>query len=259
MRVYVDGVMGINFLVDFLLLLGTNRLTGFPSDKKRMLGASLLGAVYSAVCLLPGFRFLGNLIWRFVSLGLMGSIAFGWNRSTLKRCGIFLLLSMALGGLASSMGNRNLQTMLLASCMLWLLTRLSGGEVSGEQRYVSLEIRYEGRAVKLLALRDTGNMLHDPVSGEPVLVIARSAASRLTGLTVQQLQHPLETIVARPIPGLRLIPFRTVGTGSGMMLAMRFEDVLVDGQLRRAVVAFSPEDFHGGSEYQALTGGVVSC
>ena len=59
MRVYVDGVMLLNFLVDYLLLLGTNRLSGHPSDSRRLLASAVLGAVYSGACLLPGFRFLG--------------------------------------------------------------------------------------------------------------------------------------------------------------------------------------------------------
>ena len=77
MKVYVDGVMLINFLVDFLLLLGTDRLSGFPPEWKRLISASALGAVYSGICLFPGFRFLGNPLWRTVMLGLMGSMAFG--------------------------------------------------------------------------------------------------------------------------------------------------------------------------------------
>ena len=60
LRVYVDGVMAINFVVDFLLLLGTNHLSGIHSDKKRLILAALLGAAYSGVCLLPDFRFLGT-------------------------------------------------------------------------------------------------------------------------------------------------------------------------------------------------------
>ena len=48
---YLDLLMLINFLVDYLLLLGTNRLSGFPSDHRRLLGASLVGALYSG-CLL---------------------------------------------------------------------------------------------------------------------------------------------------------------------------------------------------------------
>lgn len=257
MRIYLDVVMGINFLVDFLLLMGTNRLAGFPSDKKRLFLASFLGAVYSGVCLLPGFRFLSNTLWRVVSLGVMAGIAFGWNRSTVRRCGVFILLSLALGGIAVCIGRSDFLVLILASLGLWLLCRLAFGEPVGSREYVPLEIRHGQRFVKLLALRDTGNTLRDPITGEQALVIAPEAAARLTGLTENQIGSPLETMASGEIPGLRLIPYRAVGQGSGMMLAMRFEDVIIGTRRQSALVAFAPEGFGRGEAYQALTGGVI--
>lgn len=257
MKVYVDGVMAINFLVDILLLLGTNRLAGFPSDKKRLTAAALLGAVYSGMCLLPDFRFLGDMLWRIVSLGLMGGLAFGWNRSAMHRCGIFVLLSLALGGFALCIG-RNDGLGLGAACLgLWCLSRLSFQGPVGSREYVPLEITHNGRTIKLLALRDTGNTLRDPITGEQALVIAPWAACRLTGLTEAQLRTPLETLAERTVPGLRLLPFRTVGNGNGMMLGMVFEQVTVGNRRGKALVAFAPEEFGKGSVYQALTGGAA--
>ena len=109
MAIYLDLVMVLNFLVDFFLLLGTNRLAGFPAGAWRCAGAAVLGSVYSGACLLPGFRFLGNFLWRGVSLCLMGLMAFGCNASAIKRGGIFLLLSMAMGGIALSIEPSTIQ------------------------------------------------------------------------------------------------------------------------------------------------------
>lgn len=256
MKVYADGVMAINFLVDFLLLLGTNRLMGFPTEGKRLAAASLLGALYSGVCLLPDFRFLGDTLWRIISLGLMGSIAFGWSRSAVQRCGVFLVLSLALGGFALLLGQGNAEALFVASLGLWLLCRLSFEVPPGSREYVPLEILNGGRSVKLTALRDTGNTLRDPISGEQVLVIGADAACTLTGLRPEQLAAPLETAASGGLRGLRLIPYRAVGQSGGMLLAMRFEDVRVDGKRRSALVAFAPENFGRKEAYQALTGGV---
>lgn len=258
MKIYVDGVMVINFLVDFLLLLGTNRLSGYPSDKRRLSAASLLGAVYSGACLIPDFRFLGNMVWRIVILCLMGSIAFGWTTGALRRCGLFLMLSLALGGLAVCIGRADIRVLALAGLGLWCLCRLSFADPPGNRSYVPLEIGNGEVRLKLLALQDTGNTLRDPVTGQQALVLSRAAASRLTGLTQEQIRQPLETIALRPVPGLRLLPYRTVGQGSNMMLAKVFEDVVLDGIRQRQLVAFAPEDFGKGAAYQALTGGVVS-
>lgn len=255
MTVYLDLVMVLNFLVDFLLLLGTNRLSGFPVQPWRCAGAALVGAVYSGACLLPGFRFLGNLLWRCVSLCLMGVMAFGFDAGALKRGGVFLLLSMAMGGIALSLGRGDVLSLVLCAAFCLLLSLVSfGGQVGGRE-YVPLKIAYEGQSASLIALKDTGNTLRDPVTGERVLVISAEVASRLTGLTLQQLQHPLETLVFHPVPGLRLIPYRSVGNAGGLLLAKRFEDVTIGEKKQSALVAFAAEGLGKGEIYQALTGG----
>ncbi|MBQ2855317.1 MAG: sigma-E processing peptidase SpoIIGA [Oscillospiraceae bacterium] len=257
MRIYVDGVMAINFLVDGLLLLGTNRLTGFPADWKRTAAAALFGAVYSGVCLLPDLRFLGNFLWRAVSLLLMASIAFGWNCSTLRRTGVFFLLSLSLGGCSVMLNSRQAPALLMAAAGIWFLCRAAFGDPTGSREYIPLEIRRGDRTVKLLALRDTGNTLRDPITGEQALVISPEAACRLTGLTEEQLRTPLETMTAGGLPGLRLLPYHTVGRSGGMLLAMRFADVRIGSRKQSALVAFAPENFGGKEAYQALTGGVI--
>jgi len=67
----------------------------------------------------------------------------------------------------------------------------------------------------------------------------------------------LETLASHPMPGLRLIPYHSVGQGEGMLLAKRFEQVTVGKRTRSALVAFAPEGLGRGDVYQALTGGVI--
>lgn len=257
MSVYVDVVMILNFLVDFFLLLGTNRLSGFPPGLKRSAAAAALGAVYSGACLLPGFHFLMNTLWRFVSLAMMAVIAFGWNKSALSRGGLFVLLSMALGGIAMGLGGGSFWMLLLCAGGVWLLCVIGFGKSAGQREYVPLSISYGENRVNLIALRDSGNTLRDPITGEQVLVIGAEQAVRLTGLTEQQLRSPLETAAQRPIPGLRLIPYRAVGQPGGMLLALRFRDVQVGSRRADALVAFAPEAVGKGECYQALTGGAI--
>lgn len=246
--------MGLNFLVDFFLILGTNRLAGFPMGTKRAVLAAALGAVYSGACMVPEFRFLGSSFWRLISLGLMGSVAFGWNRSTLRRTVVFILLSMALGGIAVGFGRGSMQTLILSALGVWLLCRMGFAGEAGRE-YIPVIIRHEEKQVRLLALRDTGNTLRDPITGEGVLVISADTAEELTGLTQDQLSHPVET--AANHPGFRLIPYHAVGTPGGMLLMKRFDDVEMDGRRRRILVAFAPEEIGRSETYQALAGGMM--
>ena len=257
MEIYLDLLMLLNFLVDFLLLLGTERLAGFPVRVGRSLAAAALGGIYSGVCLLPGFSFLGNFFWRVLTLGAMGVVAFGLDRSAVKRGGIFVLLNLALGGMALSLGTSNFMALILASGSVWLLCHAAFGGSIGEREYVPLELRYGENKLRVIALRDSGNSLRDPITGEQVLVISGELAEKLTGLTREQIGEPLETIARRSLPGLRLIPYRAVGQRGGMLLAMRFDGVKIGSRVQSAVVAFAPEGLGEGQVYQALAGGAI--
>lgn len=257
MTVYLDLVMVLNFLVDFLLILGTNRLSGFPAEGKRSAAAALLGGIYGGACLLPGFRFLGNLLWRLVSLCLMAVIAFGWNRSALKRGGVFVLLSLAMGGLALSFGRSAWPSVLLSAGGIWLLCLAAFGDRIGGREFVPLELMWGENRLHLTALRDSGNTLRDPISGEQVLVLSARSAGQLTGLTPQQLQNPLETLALRPVPGLRLIPYKAVGTAGGFLLGLRLENARIGGRRQSVVAAFAPEELGREEGFQALAGGAL--
>ena len=256
MRIYADVVMGLNFLVDLLLLMATDRLAGYPASPGRWsLGASI-GAAYSGLCLMPGFDFLAGALWRTVFLALMALAAFGWNGSALRRGMVFILLSMALGGLAVGFGGMDMSALILAAVGLWALCRFGVGTV-GEQTYVPVTLRRDGKELKVLALRDTGNTLRDPITGEPVLVAGADVARELLGLTEHQLAHPVETLARGTVPGLRLIPYHCVGRSGGMMLALRMKDASVGKTRGDVIVAFAQEEIGRGEMYRMLTGGAV--
>lgn len=257
MAVYMDLVMGLNFIVDFMLLLGTNRLSGFPPGWKRAALAALLGSVYSGMCMLPSFRFLGNTLWRIVCLGLMGMVAFGINCSAWKRSGVFVLLSMAMGGVATGLGRSDFFVLVLSAGVVWILCRIGFGSRIGGREYVRVMIQSGDTLVELIALQDSGNTLQDPITGEQVLVVGPEYGEKLVGLSAKQLSHPMDTMLSGSLPGARLVPYRAVGQPGSMLLAKRFHNVRIGNWKGSALVAFAPETIGKGDVYQALTGGAV--
>lgn len=255
MVVYLDLVVLLNFAVDFLLLLGTNRLSGYPPGILRCSLAAALGGLYSGLCLLPGISFLGNPIWRTVSLGVMGAVAFGCNAAAFKRSCLFLILAMALGGIALSIGRGHISGLLLCASLQLLLCHAAFPEGFGK-RFRSLRLTLGEKTVTAFALVDTGNTLTDPITGESVVVLSPELTYRLTGLTREQLRDPTGAIAQNPIPGLRLIPYRAVGK-QGLLIGMRIHNGEVDGKKRSLLVAFAPEGLGNGGTYQALTGGAL--
>lgn len=255
MQIYLDVVILLNFLVDFLLLLGTNRLCGHPPRPGRAALSAALGGVYAGVCLIPGFSFLGNTLWRTVSLGMMACIAFGFSKSALRRGVVFALLSMALGGVALGLNSRGFWSIAVSACCVCLLCTVGFRGKLCTQTYVPVELFYSGKRVYLTALQDTGNTLRDPITGRPVLVVGADVAQRLTGLTVEQLRKPVESVGT--IPGLRLIPYRAVGQEGGLLLALKLQQVKIGTWRGSSLVAFAPEGIGSEGAYQALTGGAA--
>lgn len=254
--VYVDVVMALNFTVDLLLLMGTNCICGYPMAFRRTALAAVLGGVYGGVCLMPGFRFLGKTVWRLVFLGLMATIAFGLDRSALRRGAVFVFLSMALGGIALGLGNGGTGALIGAAAGVTLLCMIGFSGKAGQRQYTTVELILGNKRKKLTALCDTGNTLRDPITGQQVLVVGAELAWDLLGLTQQQLASPVETISALAVPGLRLIPYRAVGQPGGMLLAVKMDKVIVGGQVGNSIVAFAPQNI-SGEGYQALAGGSI--
>lgn len=257
MKEYLGVVMLINFFVHLLLILATNRLCGYPSPIGRCLAAAACGVAYSRACLLPGFAFLGNALWRIVFLVMIGLTAFGWYRGSLRRCVTFVLLSMALSGIVHAMGEGSVSSLLVASAMLCCMCIVGFREQLPCREFVDVELSVQGKKEKLLALRDTGNVLRDPVTGQSVLVADAKTAHTLLGLEKHQLSAPVETVASGMIPGLRLIPYRTVGRSAGMLVAIRVDQVRIGKWQGSALVAFAPEGLGEDHTYRALTGGMA--
>lgn len=255
MQTYLSAVVVMNFLVDFLLILGTNRLCGYPpSAGKAALGAAL-GGVYAGACLLPSFAFLGNTLWRIVFLALTSSLAFGTTKPALRRGVVLVLLTMALGGVAMGISTQNAWKLLLAALGVLALCVVGFDGRIGGRTFVPVELSYGSKSICLTALQDTGNMLRDPVSGAQVIVVGADIAQKLTGLTREQLNSPIESIGL--LPGLRLIPYRSIGQKGGLLLALKLPQVRIGRDCGSRLVAFAPEGLSVDGEYQALTGGAL--
>lgn len=244
MPLYLDLLILLNYLVDFFLIIATNRLSGYPNGiKKAALGAALGGA-YGGICMVPGFRFLSNTLWRLVSLGLIGGIAFGFRREAVRRCILFVLLSMALGGVALGLEG-DFWTLILSAGVVCAMCLLGfRGRIGTE--YIPVEVD----GLRLTALRDTGNTLTDSITGQQILVVSAQFGQRLLGLSQKELADPV--CAMEKAKGLRLIPFHAVGRSGGLLAAKRFENVVIGRWKGSCLVAVSPNEL----PYEALTGGV---
>lgn len=279
--IYVDTLFLLNALVDYLLLLCAARLAGEPLKRLRFALGAVLGGGYAVAIFLPGLGFLESPLCRLAAAVLMVLAAFQGSRRLGRQVLIFFALSCAFAGgvLAVSMlggqglslnrgviySGMDLKIVLLsaagcyAALSLLLQKAVKHTSFTGELKQVRLELGE--RAVELTALTDTGNTLTDPVTGQGVMV---AEGARLLPLFPPE-QRPDARALRDPAGALerltgaggrfRLLPYRSVGVDRGLLLAVRVDRAVVDGQDRGAmVVALSPNPVSDGGGYAALLG-----
>ena len=277
MTVYVDLLFGVNTLINYLLLRGSAALGGCPVKLWRLLTAAVFGGLYAVAVVLPGMEGLRGLVFQGLCAGLMLLTAFGWKRNTVKQGLFFFGLSFAFGGmvlLAIQLAEPDCMLLhgrayyAVSTPALMLLAGLSYGlaavVLSGCGTHtggdvVSMHVMLDGRSAQIRALRDTGNTLRDPVTGQPVLIVGEQAGKKLLPV-----MPPMEDS-AKAISDLswlypklrfRLVPYRAVGVEHGLLPAVRCS-VTMEKKQQNVLVAFSPTAVCADDRFEALWGGEI--
>ena len=281
MTVYVDLLFGLNAVINYLLLRGSAALGGCPVKLGRLLAAAVLGGLYAVATVLPGLERLQALGFQAACAGIMLVTAFGWKKNTVKQGLFFFGLSFAFSGAVLLLvqlvepdciflGGRAYYA--LSTPALLLLAGVSyglaaavlagcGTHTGGD--IVSVTLQLEAAPVQLRALRDTGNTLRDPVTGQTVLVTDGRILDRLlpeSRIAAAQLRDPaalLPELAARyPKLRFRLVPYRTVGVEGGLLLAVRCRMLKKRGT-SWVLTAFSPTEVSADGRFEALWGGAI--
>ena len=96
--IYLDSLFGLNLLIDYCLVLVSARVCGVVLRRWRYALAALIGALYAALMVLPGFGWLANGIMKLALGAAMALIAFGGEAHLVRCTVVFFAVSAAFGG-----------------------------------------------------------------------------------------------------------------------------------------------------------------
>lgn len=279
--IYVDTLFFLNAIIDYLLLLASAKVAGEPPCRLRFGVSAVLGGGYAVALFLPGMGFLYHPLCRMAAAVLMVLVAFSKSRRLLRQVLIFFALACGFGGgvlAVSLLGGKGLSLgggvfysaidlkivlVSAAGCygLLTLLFRRWGRHSVQRGELESVALRFNDKEISLTALRDTGNTLTDPVSGQPVLVAEWEWMEELFeegGLSREDARDPAGALerLNQQWPGrFRLLPYRAVGVERGLLLAVRMDEVRLGGAVQEGtLVAISPGPVSDGGSYQVLAG-----
>lgn len=261
---YLDLFFFLNLSADYLICLSAGRICSLRLRRMRYLLASVLGAVYAALSVLPAFAFLSAPCWRLGTALAMGLLAFGREARPL-RCMLTMLAVAALfGGALYALMPRpgalrcfSLRKLLAVFFCCYALLKLffRTRERWDGQRKAQIRLIFQGREAVFPALVDSGNSLRCPDTGERALIVSPAALRPIFlehSVLLEELT-PIDLVEAlSQLPAyagkLRLIPFRSLG-GSGLVPVFRPERIWIDGREgAELMVAVSPEARGNGFE-----------
>ena len=281
--VYADSVFFLNALMDYILFLSTACLAGIPLRRKRYILAALFGGLYAVACFLPHMDFLSQGPVKAAAGVLLALTAFGGEERLLRLTVLLFAVSCGMAGCVLGLGllsggtvpgvngifytDISFRVLLIATTAAYLVlavvfrTAASNGL---EGKLLPVKLSVGGQTAKLTALYDSGNSLRDPVSGEGVLVLSCGVIDAVLPkevralLTPEALCDPAEALLRlrKEAPWLspRLLAYQAVGTGNGLLLAVRTDYIEIGGAVHRgAMAALSPTRM----EAAALWGGAV--
>lgn len=266
--IYADVYFIVNMSMDFTALFITAKIMNAKIGVGRFMAASVIGAIYAILSLFLEENAFLSLFLAFALPFIMCAVSFGIVRVKLRRyllfTGLFWGVSFLMGGIISAVYmllnkfliGRGVEVfgapdMLYSDLPLWLLglvallsavfSSVFGRSVrSGTlKRELDLFVRVDGKEKEMKALYDSGNMLKEPISSLPVIVITRSAASFFFG---ERLAEKLASADLAMIGDemrkrkMRLIPVNTV-SDSAIFIGFVADEVRVSGTPVQAYLA----------------------
>ena len=170
MKIYLDLILIINFIIDYLLLYGTKKILKNKTSIKRILLGSIIGSISSLLLI-----YQNNIIIKILLSILIIIITFGIN-NIIKNTTYFYLLSIILGGTLYlfdlNIYKLNYQILLIISPILIYLYIKEN--IKYKNIYLNnyiVEIYINNKLYKLEGMIDTGNELKDPYKKRSIILV----------------------------------------------------------------------------------------
>jgi stage II sporulation protein GA (sporulation sigma-E factor processing peptidase) len=239
--IYADILVLINFVLDFLSIFIAGKLTSKKFHTLRIIAASLFGAIYSLV-----YYILYTVAWYFLlpmhiaAASIICVIAYKVSslKDFIKITAVFILSAALLGGLLNAIYglsgtfSEGIYTEISAPSLI-IIAVLStlvalGYALLCKKKTVSKSMRADiyiaEEPIKVDLLVDSGNMVTEPFSALPVIILRSSVMP-------SPLDNPQPE--SSPIP-LRVIPIKT-SSGGGMLFGFIPKKVVLRPLLEKEI------------------------
>lgn len=243
-----------NFIINYLILEITKIITRTKVKRSRIIITAMIGAFYPFIMFFPSIIFLTNFYMKIIISIIIVKLAYNSKSLSLysKQLSAFYIISFVFAG--ASVGSyyfiHSYNNILFKSnfkggfsIKYLLLGVLLGGimiksvlsyyreKITREQELLEVNVHLNNNKACLISLIDTGNLLIEPLSKNPVIVVEYKI---IKGLLPLQLTEVFENhqendfiILGKIIENLkdemkiRLIPFKSIGSKEKLLIGFK--------------------------------------
>ena len=175
MVIYIDLLIIVNFIIDYLLLFTNSIILKRNTNKVKILISSLVGEL-SILILIINMNYILIIISKIILAIIMNIISFGYKdiKYTFINILYFYMLSIILGGFIYYLKINNINyfvSLLLIPLILWLYYYQSKKNNNYSKYYKVSIILNNNKIIECIGYLDTGNNLIDPLTNKPVILI----------------------------------------------------------------------------------------
>lgn len=291
MTIYIDIIIVENLIMNYIILYATGLISKSKISHLRIFFASIIGAIYAITEYISKLNIYSNMLVKIILSIIIVFVAF-YPRDVKRMCKqlvLFYLTTFTFGGVATYLiyvlkpqnivikngmyvGTYVLKVIfigaIVGTIILIISFKFAKNRITKKDIICKVKIKLNGKEIILDTMVDTGNMLKEPLTGNPVVVVEKTS---LYDLMPKEILNNTESILggdfeeipedikSEYISRLKIIPFSSLGKQNGMLIGIKPEKLeVIDEQLKEeknnAIIGIYNKSLTKHGEYNALIG-----
>ena len=291
MTVYIDEIFLENFILNFIILYATGLISKSKISFLKMTLGSVLGSICTVIYYVLQSQTYINIIIKIILSIVMIYISFTPKnyKEMLKLTVFFYLTSFVFGGAAFSViymvntgkisiqngiliGSYTIKTILIGIIIAFIIIVLAfkfiKSKFTKKDLLCNIIIKINEKKIETIGLVDTGNMLKEPITNIPVVVvehnllydaIPKEILDNIENILGGDLENITEEIKNEYMSKLKVLPFTSLGKENGMLLGLKADGVEVETtdnvkNIDKVIIGIYNKKISKNEKYRALLG-----
>ncbi len=291
MSIYIDIILIENLIMNYIILYATAIISKNKVYHLRKILASLIGAIYVIIQYISKLNIYSNIIIKIILSIIIVIVAFKPQnfKSMFKQLILFYVTTFTFGGVATYLiyvikptniiikngmyvGTYILKVIfigaIIGSIILIIAFKMTKNKITKKDMICQIKIKLNKKEKTINAMVDTGNMLKEPITGNPVVVVEKSVLydlmpkdilNNIESILGGDFEKISENIKKEYIPKLKIIPFSSLGKQNGMMIGIKPEKIIIineqmEEEREDAIIGIYSKSLTKRGEYNALIG-----